>query len=354
MTGSAAPGDRPRSLSRRWLELNLAGLAVLIFALALGLSVGPSGIDPLAAFNAPEGSTERSILMEARLPRVVLGALVGAALGVGGAALQALLRNPLACPHVLGISGGAALFAVLLGGLGSGALGMTAFSGSPGLVVPTAAFAGALVSAAVVQGIARATGRTTPHTLLLSGVVFNAFSAACITLVSAMVEPAQVQNLLGWVVGAIVVRGGIWTVIAGVTLTAGLLLLVFSARELNALSLGDEAAGSLGVDVRRVRLRVYAAVALLVAGAVPVSGMVGFVGLIVPHAVRLGVGADQRLVLVGSAFGGAAFLVLADAIARTVLAPVDLPVGVVTAFCGGPFFLFLLGRQGRTLAGVPA
>ncbi len=336
----------PRALGRRWLELNLLGALLTLGALAAALAIGPSGINPALAMVAPEGSPERAILFGARLPRVLVAALVGGALGTGGAALQALLRNPLACPHVLGISGGAALLAVVVAGLSTGALGWVTLAG-PGLLVPAAAFVGALASAALVQGIARATGRATPQTLLLSGVVFNAFSAAAITLISAVVEPTQVQNLLGWVVGAIAVRGNLWTGVAALTLAAGLAVLVFAARDLNALGLGEEGARSLGVNVRRTRLRVYLAVALLVAGAVPVSGMVGFVGLIVPHAVRLLVGADHRLVLVGSAWGGAVFLVLADTLARTVLAPVDLPVGVVTAFCGGPFFLFLLARQGR-------
>ena len=206
---------------------------------------------------------------------------------------------------------------------------------------------GALATAVMVRTVAVAGGRVTPHTLLLTGVVFNAFAAALITFINSLADFYRAQGILAWVVGTLVLRGPLWTWVAAGTLLAGLLVLQASARDLNALALGEEGAVSLGVDVGRVRRRVYLAVAILVAGAVPVSGMIGFVGLIVPHAVRLIVGSDQRRVLPASLWGGAIFLVLADTAARTVLAPNELPVGVVTALCGGPFFLYLLRRQGR-------
>ncbi|MFM7142444.1 MAG: FecCD family ABC transporter permease, partial [Alphaproteobacteria bacterium] len=290
------------------------------------------------------------ILVGARAPRIVLAALVGASLGLAGAALQALLRNPLACPHVLGISGGASLFAILATlALPLGVAGGASAAGALA-AVPAAAFAGALATAALVQGVAAGSGAPTPTTLLLTGVVFNALAAAIITFVDALVDPQRARGILAWVIGAITVRGLPWAVLAAVTLAAGTLLLLASARDLNALALGEEGAATLGVGVERARRRVYLAVALLVAGAVPVSGMIGFVGLIVPHLVRSFAGGDQRRVVPGALWGGAAFLVAADTIARSLLST-ELPVGVVTALCGGPFFLHLLRREGRSALG---
>ncbi|MDG2306359.1 MAG: iron ABC transporter permease [Candidatus Binatia bacterium] len=334
---------------RSALLLHLGGAALLLVAALFGLAVGPVDIDPLAAWSAPVDDPAHVILFGARLPRVLLAALVGGALGLGGAGLQALLHNPLACPHILGISGGAALFGILamivaplpaIAALGLGS--ETALA-----LVPVAAFVGALGTAALVRAVASASGRVTPHTLLLTGVVFNAFAAALITFINSMADFYRAHGILAWVVGTLVVRGDAWTWAAAGTLVAGLVLLAASARDLNAMALGEEGAVSLGVDVGRARRRVYLAVALLVAGAVPVSGMIGFVGLIVPHAVRLVVGSDQRRVLPASLWGGAVFLVLADTAARTAMGPTELPVGVVTALCGGPFFLYMLRRQGR-------
>ncbi|MBM4245949.1 MAG: iron ABC transporter permease [Deltaproteobacteria bacterium] len=340
--------------------LHLGCAAVLLVVVLAALLVGPVAVDPIAAWRAPAEDPAHVIVFEARLPRILLAATVGGALGLAGAALQALLSNPLACPHVLGISGGAALLGIVAMIAATipatipaaAALGL---DGAAGLVVvPAAAFAGALVTAILVQGVARAGGRATPHTLLLTGVVFNAFAAALITFLNTLADFYRAQGILAWVVGTITVRGAAWTAVSGVTLVAGLALLAASARDLNALGLGDEGAASLGVDVGRARRAVYVAVALLVAGAVPVSGMIGFVGLIVPHVVRLIVGSDQRLVLPASMWAGAAFLVVADSVARTVLGTTELPVGVVTALCGGPFFLFLLRRQAAQSLGAAA
>lgn len=333
--------------------LHAACAALLAVVVLAALLVGPVAVDPIAAWRAPADDPAHVIVFEARLPRVVLAAAVGGALGLGGAALQALLSNPLACPHVLGISGGAALLGIVamiaVTVPGAAALGL---GGAAGLmIVPAAAFAGALLTAFLVQGVARTGGRVTPHTLLLTGVVFNAFAAALITFLNTLADFYRAQGILAWVVGTITVRGTAWTLVCVATLVAGLVLLAARARDLNALGLGDEGAASLGVDVGRARRAVYVAVALLVAGAVPVSGMIGFVGLIVPHVVRLLVGSDQRLVLPASMWAGAAFLVLADTAARTVLGATELPVGVVTALCGGPFFLFLLRRQAAQALG---
>jgi iron complex transport system permease protein len=345
----------PRVTAARLGVLHLGCAAVLLVIVLGALLVGPVSVDPLAAWRAPVDDPAHVIVFEARLPRVLLAAAVGGALGLAGAALQALLSNPLACPHVLGISGGAALLGIVAMIVATvPAAASYGLGGTAGLmIVPAAAFAGALITALLVQSVARTAGRVTPHTLLLTGVVFNAFAAALITFLNTLADFYRAQGILAWVVGTITVRGAAWTMVSVVTLVIGLLLLAGSARDLNALGLGDEGAASLGVDVGRARRAVYVAVALLVAGAVPVSGMIGFVGLIVPHVVRLIVGSDQRLVLPASMWAGAVFLVTADSVARTVLGATELPVGVVTALCGGPFFLFLLRRQGaQTLGGV--
>ncbi len=340
----SAPAERlPRATLRGWLGVHLAGAVGLVGVAGLALSVGAVAIDPLAALRAAPGDPARLILLGVRAPRVLLASLVGGALALGGAALQGLLQNPLASPHVLGISSGAALLAVAT---------LIALPTAPVALVPLAAFAGALGAAILVHGIARTRGRVTPHTLLLTGVVVNALAAALITFLSAIADFYQAHGVLSWIVGSVTFRGPAWTWVAALTLLAGLGLLSTSARDLNALSLGEAAAASLGIEVARVRRRVYAAVALLVAGAVPVSGMIGFVGLIVPHGVRLVLGGDQRRVLPASMWAGAAFLLAADTLARTALAPRELPVGVVTALAGGPFFLFLLHRETRGGAGT--
>ena len=331
-------------------RLHLAGAAVLLLVVLVALATGPVRIDPIAAWLAPADDPAHVILVGARAPRILLAALVGASLGLAGAALQALLRNPLACPHVLGISGGAALFAILATLLlPLGTAGATLYPGAVA-AVPAAAFAGAIATAALVHAVAAAGGTPTPTTLLLTGVVFNALAAALITFLYAVADPNRSRGILAWVIGAITVRGLPWALLAAGTLSAGAGLLLASARDLNALSLGEEAAAGLGVGVDRARRRVYLAVALLVAGAVPVSGMVGFVGLIVPHLVRSFAGSDQRRVVPGALWGGAAFLVAADTLARSLLAT-ELPVGVVTALCGGPFFLHLLRREARRALG---
>lgn len=341
----SARAARPSSV----LLAHLLGAATLGVVGLAALGVGAVHIDPLTAWWAASDDPAHVILVGARAPRVALAALVGGALGLAGAALQALLQNPLACPHVLGISGGAALCGIAVMVLTPLIATASPLLGGPAvlMVVPAAAFAGALGTAALVQGVAAATGRLTPYTLLLTGVVFNAFAAAAITFVTTLADFYRSTAVLSWVVGTLTVRGPAWTAIAALTLLAGTVLLSASARDLNALGLGEEGASSLGVDVDRARRRVYLAVALLVAGAVPVSGMIGFVGLIVPHGVRLITGSDQRRVLPASMWGGAVFLVVADTVARSLLGATELPVGVITALCGGPFFLALLRRQGQ-------
>lgn len=312
--------------------------AVLAASILLGLLVGGSGLaasDALAALAGGGSDTARAILWELRAPRVALGLLVGGALGVSGAALQALVRNPLADPYLLGLSGGASLGAVVALALGLASI----------WAMPLAAFAGALLTIVVVYRLALvAGGGLDGRVLLLAGVVVGAFAGALTSGILAVSESAQVRSAMLWLLGGL---GGVgWTgvlALAGYSLPA-LALIAREARALDLLSLGEEPARYLGADVERTRRRVYLAASLLTAAAVASAGIIGFVGLAVPHAIRMIRGQDHRGLLPAAFLMGGAFLVLADAGARTLFAPLELPVGVVTAVVGVPLFGVLLRR----------
>jgi iron complex transport system permease protein len=304
-------------------------VALLAASLLAGLSLGSAENPTL------------QILLEIRLPRVLLAALVGAGLATAGALLQALLQNPLADPYILGISGGAAL-----GGVAALALGWTLGLGAAS--VPGFAFLGALAATALLYFVAGSQGAIPPHTLLLTGVVFNAFASSLIVFLTTAADLSRVASVFLWLIGSI--RLADPAVLAGVALllAVGLAIGIHDAYALNLLSLGDESAAHLGVEVERVRRRILLGTALMIGASVAVSGLIGFVGLIVPHLLRLVAGADHRMLVPASALCGAAFLVVADALARTLLAPTELPVGALTALVGGPLFLYLLRREMRS------
>lgn len=326
-----------------------AGAAAVLAAAALSTAVGARPISLRGALAGLE--PDRTILFELRLPRALVAAVVGAALAAAGTALQALLRNPLAEPFVLGVSGGAALggsiVVVAASALGRFAPSLELLGSAP--PVAGGAVAGAAVAALVVFGLGRIGGRLVPQAVLLVGIVFNQFVAGVITLMKLLVPPEQASRLTYWLVGTVGAERGPMLGVA-LALVAGslALLLLFSAR-LNLLTLGDEEAASLGVDVRRDRALVFFAASAATGAAVALAGMVGFVGLIVPHLVRRGVGPDHRLLVPAATLFGAAFLVLADAGARLAFLPLgtEPPVGAITAFLGGPFFLWLLRRTTR-------
>jgi iron complex transport system permease protein len=332
------------------LKRSIPVLACLVVALAacawISLGLGPSGaswsdIPDLLSGTADE--TTRDILLRVRLPRVLLAALVGAALSGAGVVFQAVLRNPLADPYILGVSGGAALGAVLFTAVvGSAALGSAL--GRPG-----AAFAGALATLFLLS-LARVRGRTEPTVLLLVGVVLNAFYSAVILFLLTAGDASRFRSALFYLVGSMASASSLpWAVLLSVAafIAAGLGALLVVSHRLNLLAFGEEVAGHLGVDVERTVWGAVAGASLITAAAVAFTGLVGFVGLIVPHLVRTLAGPDHRLLLPASALGGAAFLVLADTAARTVVAPGEMPVGVVTALVGGPFFLYLFLKQLR-------
>jgi iron complex transport system permease protein len=325
-------------------------LALLLLAAALGsivalaVTVGPTPVglhDVLSLLLGKVDAATRAILLEVRLPRVLLAALVGAGLSGAGVGFQALLRNPLADPYILGVSGGAALGAVLFSSLAGGG-GYPSFLGRP-----LAAFAGALITLFLLFRLARVRRRTGPTGLLLVGVVLNAFDSAVILFLVTATDPSRFQQEVSFLVGTIGSPPWGMLLTVGALIAAGLLGLLVLSHRLNVLSLGEDEAGHLGLNVERTLWQVVLCASLVTAAAVAVTGLVGFVGLLVPHALRTVLGPDHRLLLPASALAGGAFLVLADTAARTVLAPVEFPVGVVTALAGGPVFLALFIRRLR-------
>lgn len=316
-------------------------LAVLALSVVAGVRFGSVPISTGEVFTALAGGgdvTTRDIVLGLRFPRVLLGVLVGGGLAMAGATFQALLRNPLAEPYILGISGGASVGAVLVLAFGWATTGSW--------VLPLAAFVGAILAIFMVFGVATATGRTMDvRVLLLAGVVVAAFFSACITLILSVSSARTIQSAVLWIMGSLAAADwGNVALTAAYTLPAALLLLAF-ARPLNLMAIGEETAAYLGTDVERVKRLALLVAALITASGVAVAGVIGFVGLVVPHAVRLLVGPDHRALLPLSFLAGGAFLTLADLAARLVLAPTEIPIGVITAFVGVPFFLMLLRRS---------
>ena len=285
------------------------------------------------------------ILWQVRVPRILLAFMVGGSLAAVGASLQALLRNPLADPFVIGISSGAALGAsvAILFGVGLSILTL--------LVLPFCAFLGALLSILVVYRIAVSYGSFSIHALLLGGVVLNAIFSALVLFLTTLADPYKASGMYAWLMGSLTGPDFQTVLVLAGYLLLGIFVLVSQASALNLLTLGEEAARSLGVEVERVKRVVFTASALLTGAVVAFSGLIGFVGLIVPHAVRLVFGADHRLLLLASGILGGVFLMVADTVARTLLSPAEIPVGVVTALVGGPIFLYLLvQRRGKMAA----
>jgi iron complex transport system permease protein len=325
---------RPPLDRRRFVAALVAGALLLAAALAAGALLGASGAG-LGALAPGAPPAERAILVEVRLPRVAAAAALGAALALAGVAFQALLRNPLADPYVLGVSGGASLGGVVAIALGAGALG-----------VPAAALVGALAALAGLERLATVAGRLDVLTLLLTGAVFNAATAAAIVLLETVSSREELHALVFYLMGRVpALAAGPLAALVAVG-GAAAVLLALRGRALNALALGEEGALQLGVDVEREKRLIFFVGALLTALAVSWAGLIGFVGLVVPHAVRRLTGADHRLLAPLAGLAGASFLVIADLVARVALAPRELPVGAVTALVGGPFFVLVLRRRG--------
>ena len=331
----APPHSGSATRGRTAAILAVMALAALI-ALVWALSVGSVAVDGTAVFRALTGGasgTEAAIVRELRLPRALAAFAVGGLLALAGALMQVLLRNPLADPYILGLSGGAAV----------GALGAM-LAGAAALVTP-AALAGAFASTLIVFGLARTGADRAPWTttrLLLTGVIVAAGWGALIALMLTLAPDAQVKGMLFWLIGDL--GGATAATPALVTLAVALLGALAFARDLNVLARGEDVAAALGVAVARTTLILCAVAALATAAAVTTAGSVGFVGLVVPHGLRIVIGNDQRLLLPASVLTGGTLLLLADTLARTVAAPIQLPVGVITALVGVPVLLALLTR----------
>ena len=331
----------------------LAGGA-LVITLIMSVAIGPVKIPPLQAMDIflsklfsiarAEGwpETFATILMQVRLPNAVLIALAGMALGGSGAAYQGLFRNPLADPYVIGVASGAGLGAVLAMAIRwpESIMGM--------LTIPIAAFMGALITVGVVYTIARV-GRSTPiTTLILAGVAVSSFATAMMTLIMIL-SSAEIHRAVNWLVGGFSL-GGWGPVLASIPyLILGLGILWLSGRQLNVLQFGDDQAHQMGLDVERAKIVILGAASLAAATAVAFSGIIAFVGLIVPHFVRILWGVDHRRLIPLATLFGASFLLIADLVARTLLAPRQLPVGIITAIIGAPFFLWLLVQSKREI-----
>lgn len=325
----------PLTQGRRRAVLLLGAAACLVCA-GLALALGPDGVS-LAWLDAAD---TRETTLSLRGARVVLALLVGAALSTAGAALQALLRNPLADPYIIGVSGGAAV-----GGALAVALGVAAVS----VVVPLASVGGAFFATAGLSWFVAREGSGRGDATLLVGVVFNAFASAVITLIKTLLPAEKSYALLFWLVGTIGYPDAGTLALVGAAVVVGVGVLLASAGSLELLALGEDEAARLGVDTARTRLLVYGAASLLVGASVPVTGMIGFVGLVVPHALRLWLGPDRRLLIAASALFGGAVVVLFDGAARSgfLLLGTELPVGALTAIVGAPVFAWALVRRLR-------
>jgi len=368
----SAPRPRPafllagQGVTARLMIVSAALLALLFAAMVYGASVGPTAIpardvaDALLQYAGVErgvdpASATYRIVTVVRLPGLMVAALVGGALACAGAAMQGLFRNPLADPGIIGVSAGASLGVVIVITQTAALADLWLFNRGPLSAVlwrvPLAAFVGALLAAGVVYVLSLQRGRTNLAALLLAGVALNAVLGALTSvLLLRAADFDALRAVLSWLIGSLEGRGWDYFAVAvgPIALSAALMLLY--ARDLNLLALGEESAQALGVDVGRLRLVLLALASLMTAAAVSIAGPISFVGLIVPHILRLIIGPDHRVLLPASLLGGAAFLVFADALARSLLAPEQLQVGIVTALAGGPFFLVLLWRHRRRIA----
>ncbi|MEZ5316333.1 MAG: iron ABC transporter permease [Vicinamibacterales bacterium] len=325
---------------RRGLPVVAGCVVLLAAAILLAPLIGPSPISLARAFSRDipfADNPDAQIFFVSRLPRVLAAALVGSSLAAAGVVLQGLLRNPLATPYTLGVSAGASLGAMVA---------ITFAAALPVGGVATASLLGALLAVLVVYGLAGARHRGLSTTvLLLAGVTLNAFFSALILFVQYLSDFTETFRALRWLMGNLDVPGYGPIAAAAPLVLGSFVAFAWLARPLNLLSLGPEAAGSRGLAVGRAQRVAFFGASIATGAAVSVGGPIGFVGIIVPHLVRLVVGADHRLVLPASAAFGGAFLIACDAVARTVFAPLELPVGVITAMIGGPFFLWLLLRN---------
>ena len=341
---AAGPAPLARATLRKTLVVCGALTVLLLLIGTIAATLGSERLPLLDALRAlftggvNSGAltpTQRAILFDIRLPRILLAATVGASLAAAGASYQALLRNALAEPFLLGISNGAAV----------GTMVALVFFNANEWTRPAMAFVGALGATFVVYRLARGRTGASPERLILAGVIVMTFQSSAIVFITTLMDATRIRSFTFWLLGDLsqAASGSLW--IAAVSTIAGVMALTFRARQLNLLMLGERDAFDLGVEVERVRLQVFLAASLLVGVSVALSGSVGYVGLVVPHLVRMSTSGDSRLAIPATALAGASFVVVADTLARTVIAPRELPVGAITALIGAPLFIYLLKRQ---------
>ncbi|MEW9699697.1 FecCD family ABC transporter permease [Paenibacillus sp. SI8] len=345
-------------MKRKLMLWGGVGLVLLLLSILISLSLGAARLPILQIagilgnqlpwvgghMNVSWPQSSEQIILKVRFPRVLLGILVGAALSVAGAAFQGVLRNPLADPYTLGVSSGASVGAAFLIYFGLQYAWFGQWS------IPIVAFVTGLISLLLVLKLARIDGKLKMETLILSGVVMQAFLGA---IVSFMVSISNqvINEIVFWLMGSLAMRGWSYAWTMSPYLVIGFVVLISYARPLNLLALGERQASHLGVHVERTKLIVLVVSTFITAAAVSVAGVIGFVGLIVPHLVRLLVGPDYRLIIPLSAIGGGIYVLWADTLARTLLSPTEIPLGVITAFLGAPFFAYLLHKDKKTLRG---
>lgn len=344
----AAAGDRSQRARVAIVLLALLLAGVALYGLASGAS-DVSAMTVVADWLSGKGkdalsARDRIIVYDIRLPRIVIGIMVGAALAVAGATMQGLFRNPLADPGIVGVSAGAGLGAISIIVLGNGVLApVTAALGIYAL--PIAAFVGGLATTVLLYRVATRRGQTSIATMLLAGIALGALAAALAGMLVYVADDRQLRDLTFWQLGSL--GGATWNKVAaaGPIIGAALAASLFLSRGLNALALGEASARHLGIPVQRLKHVAILAVAAAAGASVAVSGGIGFVGIVVPHLLRLLIGPDHRYLIPASALLGASLLLLADAVSRTIVAPAELPIGIVTAVVGAPFFLWILLRR---------
>jgi iron complex transport system permease protein len=333
------------SATRATLKRTLAIFGMLLVALlvivVLSSLIGSQSLPLRSSLCALTGASncglspeQHAILFDLRLPRIVLAGVVGMCLAAAGAAYQALLRNPLAEPYLLGVSNGAAV----------GTMMALVFFGAHEWSRPVFAFAGALLATVFVYRLARGRAGTTPERLILAGIIVTTFLSSAIVFLTALMDATRIRSFTFWLLGDLSGATTGSLALTFVVALIGVALLAAHARPLNLMMLGERDAFDLGVETNRVRITVFVAASLLVGASVASSGSVGYVGLVVPHLVRLSFGGDNRLVIVAAALAGAVFVIVADTVARTIIAPRELPVGAITALIGAPLFIYLLRK----------
>ena len=337
----------------RWKIIIIILFVVLVLVIAVAAAIGPIPISPIEVYKIiihkipglgslitePLSPVNQEVILAIRLPRVIAAALIGAALATSGTVLQGLLRNPMADPFIIGVSAGASLGATIAMFF---SLGFTVVGAL--YSIPLAAFAGALVTVFLVYTLAKNTEGMPMLTLLLIGIAITSFFSAIVTLIRLISSDTTI-TIVFWLLGSLNLTTWNYVYLAAPFVIVGLCIMFYFARDLNAIALGEEQAKHLGVEIETLKKIMLTCVSLMTAAAVSISGIIGFIGLIIPHTVRILVGPDHRILIPASGLAGAIVLILCDTLARTVMSPSEVPVGIITALLGGPFFIYLLTRK---------